>query len=232
MSEDAVAQFRLLGNRANLAAAIYIQAAAWAAEGRLVDALGAGRESLAIYHQLGDWIDSADAIELIARVLLAGGEAETAARLLSGVQRLHEEDAFARYPLFDFAAAEAGLARRLSPAQRTACDEEGREMTRHDLVSEALHVGGVRDGESLYVLVRHQAEARLRGGETLTTRQLEILRHVAGGLSNREIGDELGISARTVDRHLTAIFAVLDVDRRSAAVARATALGLLSSTRL
>ncbi len=232
MSEDAVAQFRLLGNRANLAASIYIQAAAWAAEGRLVDALSTGRESLAIYHQLDDWIDSADAIELIARILLAGGEAETAARLLSGVKRLHEEDAFARYPLFDIAAAKADLARRLTPAQHAACDEEGRDMTRHDLVAEALHVGEVRDGEPLYVLVRHQAEARLRGDEALTPRQLEILRLVADGLSNREIGEALGISARTADRHLTAIFAVLDVDRRSAAVARATALGLLSGPRL
>lgn len=105
-------------------------------------------------------------------------------------------------------------------------------MTRHDLVSEALHVGEVRDGEPLSVLVRHRAEARLRGDEALTPRQLEILRLVADGLSNREIGDELGISARTVDRHLTAIFAVLDVDRRSAAVARATALGLLAGPRL
>ena len=105
-------------------------------------------------------------------------------------------------------------------------------MNRHDLVSEALHVGDVSDGEPLYVLVRHQTEARLRGDETLTPRQVEILRLVAGGLSNREIGEDLGISARTVDRHLTAIFAVLDVDRRSAAVARATALGLLSGTRL
>ncbi|MCA9879972.1 MAG: tetratricopeptide repeat protein, partial [Thermomicrobiales bacterium] len=103
LSEDAVAQFRLLGNRANLAAAIYVQAAAWAAVGRLAEALAAGRESLAIYHQLDDWIDSADAMELIARILLAGGEAETAARLLGGVERLHEEDAFARYPLFDIA---------------------------------------------------------------------------------------------------------------------------------
>lgn len=232
MSEDAVRQFRSLGNRANLAAATYIQAAAWAAEGRLIDALRAGRESLAIYHQLDDWIDSADAIELVARILLAGGEVETAARLLSGVKRLHEEDSFARYPLFDIAAAEAELSRRLTPAQRAACDEEGWEMTRHDLVAEALHVGDVSDGEPLYVLVRHQLEARLRGDETLTPRQVEILRLVAGGLSNREIGEGLGISARTVDRHLTAIFAVLDVDRRSAAVARATALGLLSGTRL
>ncbi|MCA9863911.1 MAG: helix-turn-helix domain-containing protein [Thermomicrobiales bacterium] len=232
MSEDSVEQFRRLGNRANLAAATYILAAARAAEGRLVDALCAGRESLAIYHQLNDWIDIADTIELVARILLAGGAAETAARLLAGVERLREQDAIARYPLFDIAAAEADLARSLSPAQRAASKAEGRELARHDLVAEALHVGDVRDGEPLSVLVRHQPGTQLRKDEALTPRQVEILRLVASGLSNREIGGELGISARTVDRHLTAIFAVLDVDRRSAAVARATALGLLTGPGL
>ena len=108
-----------------------------------------------------------------------------------------------------------------------SCEEEGRSLTRHDLVAEAMYVGDVRDGEPLHVLVRHHAEERLSRSETLTARQRDILRLVADGLSNREIGEELGISARTVDRHLTATFAVLDVDRRSAAVARATALGLL-----
>ena len=54
----------------------------------------------------------------------------------------------------------------------------------------------------------------------------------AAGQSNREIGQALGISDRTVERHLTAIFGALGVDRRSAAVARAAASGLLTPPSL
>ncbi|MFT4040411.1 MAG: tetratricopeptide repeat protein [Thermomicrobiales bacterium] len=228
LSADAVRQFRQIGNRAHLAAAIYIEAAALAAVGRLTDALAAARESLTIYLQLDDWIDAADAIEVIARLLMTGPDCETAAHLLGGVARLREEDAFDRYPLFDIAAADATLFRRLGAARVAGALAAGREMSRHDVAMEALHVGDVSDGEPLFVLVRQQVAERLRDDDALTPRQIEILRLVADGMSNREIGDALSISARTVDRHLTAIFAVLDVDRRSAAVARATALGLLT----
>jgi ATP/maltotriose-dependent transcriptional regulator MalT len=101
----------------------------------------------------------------------------------------------------------------------------------HGLRQTPSHYGQFGE-HCVYELVRHQAEERLRDDEALTPRQLEILRMVADGLSNREIGGQLGNSARTVDRHLTAIFAAFDVDRRNAAVARATALGLLQGARL
>ena len=54
-----------------------------------------------------------------------------------------------------------------------------------------------------------------------------MLRLVAAGLSNQDVGRELGISARTVERHLRMSFVALGVDRRSAAVAAAGALGVL-----
>jgi DNA-binding CsgD family transcriptional regulator len=54
-----------------------------------------------------------------------------------------------------------------------------------------------------------------------------VLKLVAAGRSNGETAEELGISERTVERHLTAIFTLLGADRRSAAVATAIACGLL-----
>jgi DNA-binding NarL/FixJ family response regulator len=52
----------------------------------------------------------------------------------------------------------------------------------------------------------------------LTPRQRDVLRLVAEGRSNREIGQALGISARTVERHLSAIYAATGANRRAAAV--------------
>ncbi len=52
----------------------------------------------------------------------------------------------------------------------------------------------------------------------LTPRELEVLRLVASGRSNREIAAELVISEHTVARHVQNIFAKLDVSSRTAAV--------------
>jgi len=51
----------------------------------------------------------------------------------------------------------------------------------------------------------------------LTARELEVLRLVAAGRSNREIAAQLVISEHTVARHLQNIFAKLDVTSRTAA---------------
>jgi DNA-binding NarL/FixJ family response regulator len=53
----------------------------------------------------------------------------------------------------------------------------------------------------------------------LTDRELEVLRLVAAGRSNREIGVTLVISEHTVARHLQNIFAKLGVSSRTAATA-------------
>jgi LuxR family maltose regulon positive regulatory protein len=61
----------------------------------------------------------------------------------------------------------------------------------------------------------------------LTTRELEVLRLVASGLSNQLIGQRLFVSEHTVHRHLANIFSKLSVSSRAAAVAQAARRGLL-----
>jgi DNA-binding CsgD family transcriptional regulator len=51
----------------------------------------------------------------------------------------------------------------------------------------------------------------------LSEREAEVLRLIAGGGTNREIAQALGISERTVDRHVSNIFTKLDVSSRAAA---------------
>jgi DNA-binding CsgD family transcriptional regulator len=55
----------------------------------------------------------------------------------------------------------------------------------------------------------------------LTAREAEVMRVVAHGASSGDAGRELGISERTVDKHLEHVFAKLGVATRSAASARA-----------
>ncbi len=57
----------------------------------------------------------------------------------------------------------------------------------------------------------------------LTAREVEVLRLVAAGMTNRQIASELVLSEKTVSRHLSNIFTKIDVTSRSAATAFAFA---------
>jgi DNA-binding NarL/FixJ family response regulator len=70
-------------------------------------------------------------------------------------------------------------------------------------------------------LVAHVTNVRL------TRRELAVLRLLAAGNSNREIGDLLGISDGTVKIHLTHLFAKLGVTSRTEAIATALRRGLV-----
>ena len=61
----------------------------------------------------------------------------------------------------------------------------------------------------------------------LTTRELDILRHMARGLSNRQIAALLSLSYHTVKNHVQNIFRKLDVSRRIEAVEHARRQGWL-----
>lgn len=65
--------------------------------------------------------------------------------------------------------------------------------------------------------------------EPLSQRELEVLQHIADGLSNREISEKLFLAIDTVKGHNRKIFEKLQVQRRTEAIARARALGLLQA---
>jgi DNA-binding NarL/FixJ family response regulator len=63
----------------------------------------------------------------------------------------------------------------------------------------------------------------------LTGRQVEVLRLMADGLTNAEIGARLVLSVRTVETHVAAILDKLEVSTRRAAIQRAVELDLLTA---
>jgi DNA-binding NarL/FixJ family response regulator len=89
-------------------------------------------------------------------------------------------------------------------------------------------------GQSVFAApVASRAIGRMRapGEEALTTREIEILEHVARGCSNREIGAALFISEATVKTHLLHIFGKLAVQDRTEAVTVALRRGILRLDR-
>ena len=63
--------------------------------------------------------------------------------------------------------------------------------------------------------------------DPLTPRELEVLRLLAEGLTNKVIAELLGISEHTIKFHVNALMGKLDAGSRTEAVTRATRLGLL-----
>lgn len=175
------------------------------------------------------------------------GEAATGAEALAVVPRLTPDVVLMdlRMPVMDGAEATARL-RGLEGAPEVLV------LTTYD--TDADIVRAVESGARGYLLkdtppkVLADAIRRAAAGETvlappvaarlaerlraparveLTPRELDVLRAVARGLSNAEVGRELFIGEATVKTHLLRIFAKLEVTDRTAAVTAAYRQGLI-----
>jgi LuxR family maltose regulon positive regulatory protein len=187
-----------------------------------------------------------------ARVLIAQGDPAAALSILEPFGREMEARgwadeqlktmvlrAVARYTLGDCEEALQTLSEALALAQpggfvRLFVDE-GAPMA--ELLAAAV-AQGIRPEYAARLLVAFEAEANV-GQPTastsspaslaglLSSRELEVLRLVAQGLSNQEIGKRLFLALDTVKGHNRRIFEKLNVQRRTEAVARARELDLL-----
>ena len=84
-----------------------------------------------------------------------------------------------------------------------------------------------RENDQMRAALAEAAPTSATSPAGLTPREAEVLAEVAKGLSNREIGRALFISAKTVSVHITNLMNKLAVPNRTAAVARGRELGLL-----
>ncbi|WP_320198332.1 response regulator [Agrobacterium sp. rho-13.3] len=85
-------------------------------------------------------------------------------------------------------------------------------------------LGAIGPDEHLFRLTAandKSADEMLRQHFTLTIRESEVLLWIAKGKSNRDIGDILGLSARTVNKHLEQIYVKLGVENRASAAVKA-----------
>ena len=93
-------------------------------------------------------------------------------------------------------------------------------------------VAGIADAAQGRLVLSRDLEGRVvermaQGVPTLSARELDVLRLVAEGVTNREIAKRLFISEGTVKTHLVHAFAKLGAESRTAAVAAARRHGLL-----
>jgi HD-GYP domain-containing protein (c-di-GMP phosphodiesterase class II) len=99
-----------------------------------------------------------------------------------------------------------------------------------DLRAEAI--AGRLDGEAVDAVLRaagHRAPARLARPGGLTAREVEVLRLLARGHSNKQIAQRLVVSPKTAGNHVEHIYSKLGVSSRAAATLFATQHGLMGT---
>ena len=152
---------------------------------------------------------------LAANAALAWGHVELAsddpAGALPYLRKAHQ--ALVRLDMpYEAALAQSAIGRALQTLGDT-------ESGRHALASARQAFVAIGARPDIEALDRAMVPASRPAG--LTDREVEVLRLVAAGRSNAQIAAELVLSDRTVARHLSNIFAKLDVGSRTAAAAYA-----------
>jgi non-specific serine/threonine protein kinase len=157
-------------------------------------------------------------IEGLAGVAVACREPERAARLFGAAEALRERYGIVLTPIHlpEHAANVVAARAALGDATFAAAWAEGWRMSLDLARAEAAKVGQIPETSASGAVPVHG----------LTPRELEVLRLVAAGRSNREVADALSISVDTVKRHLSNVLAKLDLPSRSALTAYAHTHGL------
>lgn len=200
--------------------------------------------------ETGDSLKRAGLLPAYVEIMVASGNGEEARGACRELEEIAESSASSSLramawhaeAMVDLAegAAQAALvsARRAAGAwqqlgvpyevarARVAVGLACRELGDHDAAALDLEAAGeafarLGAARDLVLVDSLTTNAQPQDGHGLTPRELEVLRLVAAGNSNRAIAAELVVSERTVDRHVSNMFAKLRVSSRTAATAYA-----------
>jgi DNA-binding CsgD family transcriptional regulator len=166
----------------------------------------------------------------IGETALADGDAATAAEQLNRAVDLHRdlEIPYERAEISVRAGVALAAAGEREPALERLCAayRTARKLGAKPLAAEAARAVAEL-GESVDQRLGRRAAADAAGAG-LSRRELEVVRLVGAGRTNRQIAQELYLSKRTVDMHVHNVLRKLDVRSRLEAARRADELGLLA----
>jgi predicted ATPase/DNA-binding CsgD family transcriptional regulator len=218
LAGESLAICREIDSRWYIAWALLIAGRVEAQRGDLSVAYSSYQESLALAQKPGEEWLTPFKLEGLAGVVAAQGAYRWAAQLWGAAEALREALAVPLFPA-DRAGYEQAVRRasaQLGAPAFAAAWQEGRAMTPEQVLAAQgrVTIPSPQQRESRSTLPTKPSPGSPSG---LTTREVEVLRLVAQGLTDAQIAEHLVISPRTVNWHLTSIYSKLGVSSRAAA---------------
>ncbi len=211
LGKESVAFARIGESPARLIFALTAAGEAATARSDVAGAAELVREALQYSHEMGYDLGIFDSLAGMAAVATEAGDLVLGAKLQGAATALADARGMTTMPHYAlFVHTRTVLKEALGEAAFAAAWEAGRALAPEQAMAEAL---------------APQWETAAVPSNVLSPREREIFRLLASGLTNRAIGQELFISERTVDSHVSRIFRKLDVRTRAEAIAVGRAAG-------
>lgn len=220
-SEDAAVRFRRMGDYRQLCNVLWVLGGTAHTNGDLALARASFLESLALARPLGYRWHCGLCLVGLAMTATTSGEFERAAWLLGASAAIREPTGEPLRPTVQDAFDLAGHAARqaIGDARYRAAYGAGAATAPDDAIAEVL-AGAVTKGSLSGEM------SAVTSADSLTSREIDVLRLVVEGRSDRAIADTLFISRRTASKHVAAILSKLGATTRTEAAARAVRDGL------
>lgn len=173
------------------------------AQGEWEQAERDAHEALAIAAQTRGFIRLPDIVERLAQLAVTAGDHRYAARLLGSAASMRQRNGIVRYRIYD--------------DEFVATQEATRDQLGENAFQVAWNEGAALSADETIAFAQRGRGARKRpasGWESLTPTEHDVVRQVIDGLSNKDIAARLFISPRTVQTHLTHVYAKLGLDSR------------------
>src|SRR5215207_3965802 len=218
LAERGLALCRETGDKHGTSIALFTLAGVAQAERDHERARDLFEEELSVSAELGNEADIVHCLEGIAAIAGAEGSIVRAARLWGAAEALLEkiEAMYTYVPERSLHRSQVAARSQIDGAAWEAAWAEGRRMTSEQGTEYALDHSTTPEPAA--------PEAYPAG---LSSREVEVLRLVAAGMSNAEISRELFVSLATVKKHINNIYRKLGTHNRTSALARARELNLL-----
>jgi predicted ATPase/DNA-binding CsgD family transcriptional regulator len=160
-------------------------------------------DALTIAARTHGYLRVADTLECLARLAADDGSHPYAGRLLGAAAAMRQRLGHARFPMYraGYDATVTAVREALEEKDFDAVWAEGAALTTEEAIAYAQRGRGERKRPTT-------------GWRSLTPMERDVVRLVAEGLGNKEIGTRLFVSPRTVQTHLTHVYAKLGLTSR------------------